>query len=283
MQKTVIDTYLLADGNVTTFHHACHNAGLKPIFHPFWETFPLADIFVSITPDILHQMLQGMVKHLIRWLIGIFGPTAIDARCKAIPPNHNIMLFTKGIASLSRVSGQEHKKMCSILLGLIINLPVPGGWDSSRIVRAVRALLDFLFIAQFQSHTSQTIYHLQQSLSTFHENKAVFSDIGVRQHFNLPKLHSLLHYAASIRLFGTTDNYNTEQSERLHIDLAKDAYRATNHKDEYSQMTIWLERREKVQQHAVFLDWKQQVYREIPKCQTPTGPLHACTQHVKMA
>jgi len=33
-----------------------------------------------------------------------------------------------------------------------------------------------------------------------------------------------------IELFGTTDNYTTEYTERLHIDLAKDAYRATNMK-----------------------------------------------------
>jgi hypothetical protein len=48
-------------------------------------------------------------------------------------------------------------------------------------------------------------------------------------------------YALLIQLFGTTDNYNTEQSECLHIDFTKDTYRATNHKDEYSQMTKWLE------------------------------------------
>jgi hypothetical protein len=48
-------------------------------------------------------------------------------------------------------------------------------------------------------------------------------------------------------LFGTMDNYNTEQTERLHIDFAKDAYRATNRKNEYMQMTAWLEHHEKVQ------------------------------------
>ena len=46
----------------------------------------------------------------------------------------------------------------------------------------------------------------------------------------------MLHYSPSIRLFGTTDNYNTEQTERIHIDVIKDAYLATNHKDEYVQM-----------------------------------------------
>ena len=69
----------MADGDVCPFHLACCEAGLKPIFHPFWERFPLADIFMSITPDILHQLLQGMVKHLVRWLIRVFGPGEVDA------------------------------------------------------------------------------------------------------------------------------------------------------------------------------------------------------------
>ncbi len=103
-------------------------------------------------------MLQGVMKHLIKWLIKIFGSAAIDSRCKAMPPNHKTTLFTKGIASLSRVSGQEHKRMCTILLGLIVDLPLAGGLDSSHLVRVVRALLDFLYLAQHQSHTSETIH-----------------------------------------------------------------------------------------------------------------------------
>ena len=113
------------------FYAACCNAGLKPIYKPFWESLPLADIFVSITPDVLHQLLQGMMKHLIGWLVGIFGATEINARCCAMPPNHKLTHFTKGITTLSCVSGHEHKKMCSILLGLIINLPIPGGLNST--------------------------------------------------------------------------------------------------------------------------------------------------------
>jgi hypothetical protein len=48
-------------------------------------------------------------------------------------------------------------------------------------------------------------------------------------------------------LFETIDNYNTEQTEHLHIDFMKDAYHATNCKNEYMQMTAWLECHEKVQ------------------------------------
>ena len=198
IQSAMIDIYILADSDVCNFHVECQKADMKPVEHPFWEKLPLTDVFLSITPDILHQMLQGMVKHLVEWLIKIFGSAEIDVRCRAMPPNHNIMLFAKGISNLSRVSGHEHKKMCSILLRLIVNLPVPGGHDSSRIIKATRSLLDFLYIAQYPCHTSDTLDQLQRCLAGFHEHKAVFLDLGAREGFNLPKLHSLSHYASSI-------------------------------------------------------------------------------------
>jgi hypothetical protein len=84
------------------------------------------------------------MKHLIGWLIRIFGAEPIDAWCHTLPPNHKVTLFTKGITLLSQVTGQKHKRMCSILLGLITNLPFPSRQDSSQIIKAVCALLDFL-------------------------------------------------------------------------------------------------------------------------------------------
>jgi hypothetical protein len=69
----MIDIYLLADSNVHEFHVTCQRADMKPVEHPFWERLPLTDVFLSITLDILHQMLQGMVRHLVEWLIEIFG------------------------------------------------------------------------------------------------------------------------------------------------------------------------------------------------------------------
>jgi len=208
-------TYRLADGNVRTFHAACRDNGIKPVFHPFWESLPLVNIYLSITPNILHQLLQGVVKHLVAWLSNplVFGQQNIDAQCHLMPPNHQIVLFPRGVTTLARVTGKEHKNMCRILLGLIVNLRITGGSSSARVLKAMRGLLDFLYLAQLPSQTTDMIARLEGSLVAFHANKDVFVDLGVRDGFNVPKIHSLLHYGQSICLFGTTDNYNTEQTE----------------------------------------------------------------------
>jgi hypothetical protein len=135
-------------------------------------------------------------------------------------------------------------------------LQLPDNLEPSRLIRAMRGLLDFIYLSQLPIQTLCTLNRLDTALHVFHSNKSIFVDLGIREHFNIPKLHSCIHYASSIRFYGTTDNYNTQFTERLHIDLAKDAYRATNKKDELSQMTTWLERCEKIQQHDNYIRWR---------------------------
>ena len=284
--RKALETYALADGDVRTFNAACRDSGIKPIFHPFWETLPLANIYVSVTPDILHQLLQGVMKHLIAWVSDplIFGGQSIDARCQLMPPNHQISLFPKGISILSRVSGKEHKNICQLLLGLVVDLRISGGSSSAHLLKAVNGLLDFLYLAQLPSQTANTISCLEHALLMFHQNKGIFVDLGVQDHFNILKIHSLLHYSSSIRLFSSTDNYNTEQMEWLHIDFMKNAYRSTNHKDEYPQMTTWMERCEKIQEHAVCIKFlQQQQFPASAMCQRSIGmPPQPSLHHLKM-
>jgi hypothetical protein len=48
-----VDTYSLANEDTHQFHAACRAKG---------------DVFISITPDVLHQILQGVVKHITAWV-----------------------------------------------------------------------------------------------------------------------------------------------------------------------------------------------------------------------
>ncbi|KAJ3723812.1 hypothetical protein C8R42DRAFT_719715 [Lentinula raphanica] len=253
-----IEAVLDAVGTIGTddWVRNCRRVNIKPVQHPFWENLPYTNIFASITPDILHQLHQGVMKHLISWLTAICGADEIDARVRRLPPNHSIRIFHKGISTLSRVSGTEHKQMASFILGVITDIPSLTPNQSNILLAATRALLDFLYLASYPIHSSESLALLEKALDSFHRNRNIFIELKVRANFNLPKLHFLAHYVRAIKYYGTTDNYNTETTERLHIDLAKDAYRASNHKDEYAQMTRWLERREKIFHHTDYVAWR---------------------------
>ncbi|KZV91631.1 hypothetical protein EXIGLDRAFT_769682 [Exidia glandulosa HHB12029] len=238
-----------ANDSLSAIDEYLRTFGINYIPHPFWEGWPHADIHLSITPDILHQLYQGVIKHLTAWATTIVGEAELDARFKRVLPAYGLRYFKDGISGLQRVSGLEHKAIAKVLLGCLAGAP------QKDAVRAARALLDFTYLAQYTCHSTDTLAMMDESLADFHKYKAVFLNTGAAESLDLPKLHSLVHYVPSIRLFGTTDGYNTEQTERLHIDYAKQAYGASNHRenDIFPFMCTWLERREKMFKFATHL------------------------------
>ncbi|EPS97085.1 hypothetical protein FOMPIDRAFT_1096180, partial [Fomitopsis schrenkii] len=164
----------------------------------------------------------------------------LDHRIRCLPPVYGTRHFKIGISALSQISGSERKDMARVLLGCLV------GRIPHALMLTLRALLDFIYIAQYPTHDDQTLKYLEDALKEYHKNKDILKTLEIREHLNIPKFHSLVHYVESIRSLGTTDNYNTEMFERLHIDCAKKAWRASNHRNERAQMTKWLERREKI-------------------------------------
>ena len=94
-----------------------------------------------------------------------------------------------------------------------------------------------MYLARYPVHTAEMLDQLDEALCTFNKNQQIFIDLEIHLDFNFPKGHFTGHYHELIECYGTADNFNTEYTERLHIDLAKYAYRSTNTKDEYPQMT----------------------------------------------
>jgi hypothetical protein len=267
-----------ANGNPQKLHTYCMSFDVAgSVYRPFWEGFPLCDIHSSITPDVLHQLYQGVFKHLVTWCQNILTPQELDRRIRALPPVFGLRQFKQGIFALSQISGPERKNMAKVLLGCLV------GCIPSKGIAAVTALLDFIYIAQYPTHDSITLGYLKDALDRFHGNRGYFVTTLVREDFNIPKFHSLLHYIESIENFGTTDNYNTEMFERLHIDFAKHGWRASNQRDEFPQMIRWLSRQEKIMsfeahqkdqlQHQVSHDGHPEITSQVSSLAVKKRPL----------
>ncbi|KAI0346082.1 hypothetical protein BDW22DRAFT_1460424 [Trametopsis cervina] len=228
-------------------------AGLRAI-RPFWADLPHCNIFSCITPDILHQLHKGMFKdHTVKWATACMSgkENEVDRRFQGMPLHPDLRHFRKGISLVSQWTGTEYKHMEKVFLGVIA-----GAVIDPEVVKAVRAVLDFIHYAHFEMHTEESLAQLEAAWLKFHTFKRVFVRLKVRKDFSsIPKLHSMTHYVHSIRLLGTADGYSTEGPERLHIDFAKIAYRASNRKCYIQQMTVWLERQDAVRRFEDYLTW----------------------------
>lgn len=213
--------------------------GIRPV-KPFWLDLPFANGSQCITPDLLHQLHQGVFGvHMIRWCTRLLGKEEIDRRYKGMPPHSGLRYFGDGISKIKKGPGGENKEVGKTFV------PIMAGSRPAEVVGAARALMDFLYRAHRPQLHEGDLEALESDLEEFHDYKDIFRSAGLLQTkklFNgIPKLHMLRHYAQSIRELGTTDGYNTEATERLHIDYVKRAFKASNGVDPTPQMARWLQ------------------------------------------
>ncbi|KAG9030543.1 hypothetical protein FS837_003250 [Tulasnella sp. UAMH 9824] len=243
--------------------------GLRDVPEPFWEELPLVNIYRCMTPDMLHQLHKGVFKdHLFKWCTSR-KKDEVDARFTRLPPFNGLRHFSKGISTISQFTGNEHREMEKVFIGIMINLHD----EDPDIVRAARSLLDFIYLAHYPSHSTSTLQQMKEAINSFNASKGVFIRTGLREHFNIGKIHSLAHYVPSIIDYGALDAYNSEISERLHIDFAKLGYRSSNRKAYQKQMVTWLERQEKINTFARYQDWVAALHhRPASPSLTPNFP-----------
>ncbi|KAG8737616.1 hypothetical protein FRC10_008018 [Ceratobasidium sp. 414] len=227
------------------YSRTINNLGIRPT-RPFWIDLPHVNISTCLAPDLLHQLNKGVFgDHIIKWSTALLGQNEMDRRTKGMPRFQKLRHFTRGISVISSWTGKEAKALGSTFLSVI------AGYDNPKLVIAVRAILDFMYRAHQLELSEDDLAAMDHDLSEFHRVKDVFINPRVRHlvksegHFNLiPKIHMLMHYTYLIRELGAPNGYNTEITERLHIDCVKEPWRTTNHVNPIPQMIAYLERKE---------------------------------------
>ncbi|KAF8598292.1 hypothetical protein BDV93DRAFT_419655, partial [Ceratobasidium sp. AG-I] len=241
-QRTRTRTLDALEDNKEGYSASIKTLGIRPTW-PFWADLPFVEISNCITPDLLHQLNKGVFKyHLVKWCTHILGEREIDRRFRGMPRHLGIRHFADGLSVIKQWTGNEAKQVAKVFL------PVVAGCVETDAVKATRCILEFIYRAHQPELSDNDLDNLERDLAGFHAVRDVFRRTGAldtQEMFDgIPKLHMLSHYSNAIRELGTTDGYNTEATERLHIDFVKEGWRASNKVNPTEQMARYLQRKE---------------------------------------
>src|ERR1700722_20584037 len=115
------------------------------------------------------------------------------------------------------------------------------------MVQALRALLDFIYIARHNIISSNSLDAMDDALKRFHRYREIFRTSGVRPRgFNLPRQHSLIHYHKLIRAFGAPNGLCSSITESKHIKAVKEPWRRSNRFEALGQMLLINQRLDKL-------------------------------------
>ena len=279
-----------ADPNdLASYKKIAKKYGLNGVDKPFWEDLPGYEPNICICPDLLHGGHRFWRDHILQWVINLVGFAELDRRLQLIQPCVGLRHFNKGIGYLTQWTGREDRELQRVVLAVLHWSPK----IDRQSMRSLRAIQDFLYLAQYRSHSTTTLGYLREALDVFHttkhafiRNKARRGKKGVLHHFNIPKLAGLHVYFTHIPEMGTSPQYSSEITETLHRTMAKIPYRITNKRDYQEQMCRYLDRCERIAYRDIFLIWAkaEEVRRAVEDLQGASA-LHreVARRHVNAA
>ena len=128
-----------------------------------------------------------LLKHMMDWIEGFLKKhgrlEAFDDVWKTLPPYRGFLVPKKAYREVRQWQGKEMRNLGRCILGVLaVALRQPGGAQAIPFKRAlgcVRALIDFNMMAQYRSHTPDTIAYMEDYLDQFHRMKDIFLEFRV--------------------------------------------------------------------------------------------------------
>jgi len=246
--------------NTLTYHVRASALGLSAVHEPFWENLLHVQPNKMVTPDILHNAHGFFCHHIMQWVFNLVDKADFNLRVVAMPRMVGLRAYPSGLSKVKQWTGRDAREVQRYILGLIQGAPK----IKPKVIKAICALLDFIYIAQYHSHSNDTLKYLKTALQDFHKNKHIFWDLGActgersgLENFKIPKLCGFHDYEPSIWQFGTIMQFSTDITEFLHKQSTKEPYHSTNKQDFMAQICIILDCHEKWAQFHQYLAWVQ--------------------------
>ncbi|KAF8887501.1 hypothetical protein CPB85DRAFT_1378036 [Mucidula mucida] len=175
------------------------NYGIDADIEAFIENFPRADIHEILTSDLLHQIIKGSFKdHLGEW-VGMYLEIThgkkrakdimddIDHRISVTPAYPGLRWVPHG-RRFKQWTSNDSKALMKVYLAAIAE------YMDERITKAFAAFLDFCYLDDLNK--------INKCIKDFHHYREVFIEAEVREDFNLPRQHAIVHYIQHIIQFG---------------------------------------------------------------------------------
>jgi hypothetical protein len=215
---------------------------------PFWLDLPGCEPDLVICPDITRGLSRLWRDHVLKWVEYLVGQEELDRRIRGLQPLVGNLHFGLGISKISSWSRHEDRELQRVLLAAIAEAPRITG--DRRVMRCLRVFHDFLYLAQYRSHSTKTLGQLDVFLKEFHSLKDVFIENRARQtrnkrpldHFNLVGVAELHTYFHHIPRMGSSPQFSTEVIDSCREVIPMDPYKKATDVDPFPEMLAYLDR-----------------------------------------
>jgi Plavaka transposase len=236
--------------DVERYFAQCKQFRLSGVSAPFWRDWPLSDPANFLTPEMLHHWFGEFWDHDVQWCKNALGSKELDFRFSVLTPIVGLRHFKDGITTLKQVTGRTKRDIQRYIV------PVIAGAAPTNVVIAIRALMDFRYLAQARVITSLTRDKIANALAMFHEHKHAIIEEGLRrgpttgvalEHWQIPKLELMQSVAPSINEVGAPVQWSADTTEHAHIEVVKEPAASANNQQFDAQICRYLDRMEKCQ------------------------------------
>ncbi|KAG2085487.1 hypothetical protein BD769DRAFT_1632797 [Suillus cothurnatus] len=209
MIAAVIDPW-----DLDKFQKAAKAIYLSGVHMPYWHDWMYACPSVFLTGEILHTGHKFFFDHPLNWVKETVGNNKLDAcftvQHKRVGTRH----FANGVTHVKQMTGREHRDIQRTIVASIAGAAPP------RFIRAICALVDFIYLAQNPVHSPNSLNSMARALSDFHSFKDAIVDAEARRgknsakvDFFIPKLELLQSFRRTVERLGSLMQFSADSKD----------------------------------------------------------------------